>query len=168
MKDVKVETVRLIPSALMFMLCIDTHTTHTHIYKYVYEVILQPYVSVAFTLEDLSLASCRTDPSRQSGFVYLTPERRLTLPPESVLVLTPTLSLPMGRNLPFGYGASMIISIPFKSASHCSDSSFYFFFHSYVTSLLLLCILLYMLCFVLFFPLVYHHCCYFFMFLLCM
>ncbi|XP_070000400.1 uncharacterized protein [Penaeus vannamei] len=61
-----------------------------------------------------ALAVNETDPSRQSGFVYLTPERRLTLPPESVLVLTPTLSLPMGRNLPFGYGASMTISIPFK------------------------------------------------------
>ncbi|ROT63766.1 hypothetical protein C7M84_018328 [Penaeus vannamei] len=71
----------------------------------------------------------RTDPSRQSGFVYLTPERRLTLPPESVLVLTPTLSLPMGRNLPFGYGASMTISIPFKIlASSAAPTATPFFF----------------------------------------
>ncbi|XP_037797426.1 uncharacterized protein LOC119592614 [Penaeus monodon] len=55
-----------------------------------------------------------TDPSRQSGFLYLTSGRRLALPPESVMVVTPTLSLPMGRNLPVGYAASMTISIPFK------------------------------------------------------
>ncbi|XP_063609436.1 uncharacterized protein LOC134783497 [Penaeus indicus] len=55
-----------------------------------------------------------TDPSRQSGFLYLTPERRLVMPPGSIMVVTPTLSLPMGRNLPIGYGASMTISIPFR------------------------------------------------------
>lgn len=53
--------------------------------------------------------------SRKKRLIYYTSERRLTLPPGSVLVLTPTLSLPFMRNLPVGYGASMTISIPFKS-----------------------------------------------------
>ncbi|XP_071520543.1 uncharacterized protein [Panulirus ornatus] len=50
----------------------------------------------------------------QSGFLYVTPERRLTFPPSTVLVITPTLSLPMGRDLPVSFGASMTTSIPFR------------------------------------------------------
>ncbi|XP_063605400.1 uncharacterized protein LOC134780557 [Penaeus indicus] len=52
--------------------------------------------------------------SRPKRLVYFTSERRLRLPPETLLVFTPTLSLPAGRNLPIGYAASMTISIPFE------------------------------------------------------
>ncbi|XP_042888088.1 uncharacterized protein LOC122263628 [Penaeus japonicus] len=55
-----------------------------------------------------------TDPSRQDGFLYLTKNRKLKMPPGSLMVITPTLSLPMGRNLPIGYGSSMTISMPFR------------------------------------------------------
>ncbi|XP_045594808.1 uncharacterized protein [Procambarus clarkii] len=54
--------------------------------------------------------------SRQKRLIFLTSERRLTLPPTTALILTPTLSLPLGRNLPLGYSASMTISVPFKIA----------------------------------------------------
>lgn len=60
--------------------------------------------------------------SRVKRVIYLTSERRLTLPPETVLVLTPTLSLPFARNLPTGYGASMTISIPFKSKAYVTTT----------------------------------------------
>nr|XP_053649536.1 uncharacterized protein LOC128700384 [Cherax quadricarinatus]XP_053649537.1 uncharacterized protein LOC128700384 [Cherax quadricarinatus]XP_053649538.1 uncharacterized protein LOC128700384 [Cherax quadricarinatus] len=54
--------------------------------------------------------------SRKKRLIFLTSDRRLALPPTTALILTPTLSLPLGRNLPLGYGASMTISIPFKIA----------------------------------------------------
>ncbi|KAG7167780.1 uncharacterized protein LOC121867950 [Homarus americanus] len=54
--------------------------------------------------------------SRKKRLIFLSSERRLTLPPTTLLVLTPTLSIPLARNLPTGYGASMTISIPFKIA----------------------------------------------------
>ncbi|XP_047485257.1 uncharacterized protein LOC125036583 [Penaeus chinensis] len=73
-------------------------------------------VTAVLVMTMVSLAEAitinETDPSRQSGFLYLTPERRLAMPPKSVLVLTPTLSLPMGRNLPTAFASSMAISIP--------------------------------------------------------
>ncbi|XP_069166974.1 uncharacterized protein [Procambarus clarkii] len=75
-------------------------------------------VTVVVTLVNL----CYTLPSDnqtssvgyQSGFLYVTPERRLKMPPASVLILTPTLSLPMDRNLGLGFGASMTTSFPFR------------------------------------------------------
>ncbi|XP_068212345.1 uncharacterized protein [Palaemon carinicauda] len=65
-----------------------------------------------------AMSNCTSDGntphSRKKRLIFLTSERRLTLPPTTLLVLTPTLNLPVARNLPTGYGASMTISIPFK------------------------------------------------------
>merc|ERR1719342_219376 len=55
-----------------------------------------------------------SDSSRSKRFVYYTSENRLTLPPGALLVLTPTLQLPVYRNLPVGYGSHMTVSIPFS------------------------------------------------------
>ncbi|MPD06626.1 hypothetical protein E2C01_102451 [Portunus trituberculatus] len=43
-----------------------------------------------------------------------TSDRRFAFPPATVMLVTPTLSLPFGRNLPTGYGSSLTISVPFK------------------------------------------------------
>ncbi|XP_069941083.1 uncharacterized protein [Cherax quadricarinatus] len=50
----------------------------------------------------------------QSGFLYLTHEKRLKMPLGSLLILTPTLSLPMDRDFDVGFGASMTASYPFR------------------------------------------------------
>ncbi|XP_071535368.1 uncharacterized protein [Panulirus ornatus] len=73
-------------------------------------------LSLLTNLADVAAINCTSGQahSRKKRLIFLTSERRLTLPPATVLVLTPTLSLPFGRNLPVGYGASMTISIPFK------------------------------------------------------
>ncbi|XP_064083293.1 uncharacterized protein LOC135199314 [Macrobrachium nipponense] len=67
-----------------------------------------------------AMSNCTSDAntphSRKKRLIFITSERRLTLPPETLLVLTPTLSIPVARNLPTGYHASMTISIPFKIA----------------------------------------------------
>lgn len=73
-----------------------------------------PGLVLSHDIDDTLESSNTTSHSRVKRVIYLTSERRLTLPPETVLVLTPTLSLPFARNLPVGYGASMTISIPFK------------------------------------------------------
>ncbi|KAK4305863.1 hypothetical protein Pmani_022277 [Petrolisthes manimaculis] len=72
--------------------------------------------SATDTMDDGSADNCSsyTPHSRQKRLLYFTPDRRLTLPPDSILILTPTLSLPFGRNLPLGYSSSMTISVPFK------------------------------------------------------
>ncbi|XP_050706834.1 uncharacterized protein LOC126992216 [Eriocheir sinensis] len=58
--------------------------------------------------------NCTAGESRRKRMIYMDSNRRLTLPPNTLLILTPTLSLPFGRNLPLGYGSSMTISVPFK------------------------------------------------------
>ncbi|XP_042888087.1 uncharacterized protein LOC122263627 isoform X2 [Penaeus japonicus] len=55
-----------------------------------------------------------TTSSWQQSVFHFNRNRRLTLPPGTALVITPTLFLPMDRNLPTGYGASTSISIPIK------------------------------------------------------
>ncbi|XP_037772520.1 uncharacterized protein LOC119568171 [Penaeus monodon] len=59
-------------------------------------------------------AANSTAHSRPKRLIYFNSVRRLRFPPTSSLIFTPTLSLPAGRNLPTGYGASMTISIPFR------------------------------------------------------
>lgn len=75
-------------------------------------------ISAAAVVVLVTLATADTveepEPSRQSGFLYLGKDRRLKLPPGAIMVLTPTLSLPMGRGLPLGFGSSMTVSIPFR------------------------------------------------------
>ncbi|KAK8384169.1 hypothetical protein O3P69_009122 [Scylla paramamosain] len=44
----------------------------------------------------------------------MTSDRKFALPLGTVMLLTPTFSLPFGRNLPSGYGSSLTISVPFK------------------------------------------------------
>ncbi|KAG7178225.1 uncharacterized protein LOC121861909 [Homarus americanus] len=75
-------------------------------------------VLLVMTMVNLSntLPSTNTTGGYQQGFLYLTPQKRLKMPPSSLLVLTPTLSLPMGRDLPIGYGSSVTISYPFRIA----------------------------------------------------
>ncbi|KAG0726866.1 hypothetical protein GWK47_035746 [Chionoecetes opilio] len=51
---------------------------------------------------------------RHKRMIFMSSDRRFTLPPSTVLVLTPTLNLPFGRNLPLGYSSSMTISVPIK------------------------------------------------------
>ncbi|XP_042876614.1 uncharacterized protein LOC122256175 isoform X2 [Penaeus japonicus] len=73
-----------------------------------------PSLVLSLDMSDTAETGNSTSHSRMKRVIYLTSERRLTVPPGTALVLTPTLSLPFARNLPTGYGASMTISIPFK------------------------------------------------------
>lgn len=50
---------------------------------------------------------------RDKRFVFLTDEKRFTMPPGSQMVLTPTLALPVIRYPPTGLDANMTISTPF-------------------------------------------------------
>ncbi|XP_045138086.1 uncharacterized protein LOC123520158 [Portunus trituberculatus] len=59
--------------------------------------------------------NCTNKPqSRQKRLIMFTSDRRFAFPPATVMLVTPTLSLPFGRNLPTGYGSSLTISVPFK------------------------------------------------------
>ncbi|XP_068217736.1 uncharacterized protein [Palaemon carinicauda] len=51
--------------------------------------------------------------------IQLTSDRRLALPVGTLIVLTPTISLPMDKGLPYGYGNSATLSFPFKI--YCDD-----------------------------------------------
>ncbi|XP_042887862.1 uncharacterized protein LOC122263492 [Penaeus japonicus] len=77
-------------------------------------VILAAAIQLASGEDQLSGFGNNTARSRSKRLVYYTSERRLSLPPETLVVLTPTLSLPFARNLPTGYDAAMTISIPFE------------------------------------------------------
>lgn len=59
-------------------------------------------------------ANALNDTSSSYSLITLTSDRRLALPVGTLIVLTPTIAVPMEIDAPYGYSSTMTLSIPFK------------------------------------------------------